>query len=410
MKTPNDISLSDFIHKTHFRTFAKIMPRVKEKFGDKYTEQDVKDVIASFVKDPPNLDQRKYYNKIFSDHLHAWMMDILDNGGQTPIYNNKAEKEENEMSKPVVYYWLMFINVNTRFACAYPIQRKKIDDVFDELQKFVSEHKCVSITSDKEAAFTSQRITNYLKRKDISQYIVLDGNHTSLAIIDSFIRHLRDMNITNEKSKYQSHHSKYRNFSPHRMFELLEEYNNTIHTTTHMKPIDMENDEKKERQYIAFQLIRRSKMKNHDIPNGHFVRIVLSKDAMKKMRFKVSREAYKIIGREGKNYIVSAEDETTTTLPRHRLIDLGPHLPNKYKFAETMPEGYFRPTSIINKDGEKYLVAYGDNGAGLMRKLELRRHHPQIKSKLEKEYHKPTTIKVRVPRNYSHVRINLNHE
>ena len=151
MKTPDDIPLSDFIHKTHYRTFEKVMPRVKEKFGDKYTEQQVRDVIDSFVKDPPKLDQRKYYNKIFSDHLHAWMMDILDNGGQTPIYNSKAEKEEKEMSKPVVYYWLMFININTRYACAYPIQRKSFKDVYDKLQKFLSEHKCVSITSDKEA-------------------------------------------------------------------------------------------------------------------------------------------------------------------------------------------------------------------------------------------------------------------
>ena len=87
-----------------------------------------------------------------------------------------------------------------------------------------------------------------MKSKNISQYIVLDNNHTSLAVIDSFIRHLRDMNITNEKSKYQSHHSKYRNFSTHRMNELINIYNNTIHSTTEMKPIEMENDIKKEKQ------------------------------------------------------------------------------------------------------------------------------------------------------------------
>ena len=58
-----------------------------------------------------------------------------------------------------------------------------------------------------------KRIKKLREEKNISQYIVLDNNHTSLAIIDSFIKHLRDRNITNEKSKYQSHHSKYRNFS-----------------------------------------------------------------------------------------------------------------------------------------------------------------------------------------------------
>ena len=73
-----------------------------------------------------------------------------------------------------------------------------------------------------------------------------------------------------------------------------------------MKPVDMENDEDKEKQYIAFNLIRRSKMKNHDIPTGHYVRIVLSKDLMKKRRYKVSREVYVVSGRDGKNYFISA--------------------------------------------------------------------------------------------------------
>ena len=57
----------------------------------------MKEIIKSFVNDPKHLNQKKYYNKIFSDHIHSWMMDLLDNSGQSPDYNNKAEKEENEM-------------------------------------------------------------------------------------------------------------------------------------------------------------------------------------------------------------------------------------------------------------------------------------------------------------------------
>ena len=139
--------------------------------------------------------------------------------------------------------------------------------------------------------------------------------------MDSFIRHLRDMNINNEKSKYQSHHSKYRNFSVKRMNRLIDIYNNTVHSSTNMKPKDMEEDERKEREYIAYCLIKRSKMKNHDIPTNHYVRIVLSKDLMKKRRYKVSREVYIVSGRDGKNYFIRAEDNTTTALPRHRVID-----------------------------------------------------------------------------------------
>ena len=118
---------------------------------------------------------------------------------------------------------------------------------------------------------------------------------------------------------------------------------------------------------------------------------------MKKRRYKVSREVYKVSGRDGKNYFISAEDNTTTSLPRHRLIDLGETIPSKYKLAETMPEGYHLPTKIINKDKKKLLVQYGEDGAGELRKVDLRRHHPQLKTQLEKEFEKPTTIRLKVP-------------
>ena len=389
--------LKHFIEKLHLRTFSKIMPHVKEKFPNA-TEQQVKDIIKSFIHDPKRLDQKQYYNKIFSDHPHAWMMDLLDNSGQTSDYNNKAEKEAVEMTKRYPIYWFMFININTRFAVAYPIYNKTNEKIFQILQQFIHEHQCVSLTSDKESAFVSEQTSNFLKRNNISQYIVLDDNHTSMAVMDSFIRHLRDMNINNEKSKFQSHHSKYRNFSVNRMKKIIDIYNNTVHSTTHMTPKEMESDEKKERDYIAFCLIRRSKSKNHDIPIGHYVRIVLSKELMKKRRFKVSREVYIVSGRDGKNYFIQAADNTTTSLPRHRLIDLGPTKPDKYKLAETIPEGFHIPSKIINKEKKKLLVEYGNNGAGELRKLELRRHHPQIKTQLEKDYEKQTTIHLKVPK------------
>ena len=379
--------LTRFIHKLHYRTFDKIWPHVQEKFPQA-TEEQVRAVIKGFVKDPPKLKVKQYFNRIFSDHPHAWMMDLLDNSGTTPEYNNKAEVESEEMKKEYPIYWIIFINVNTRYAAAYPLYHKDTAHVIEVLRQFLSEHKCSSLTSDKESAFIAKETSTFLKQRNISQYIVLDNNHTSLAIIDSFIRHLRDRNITNEKSKYQSHHSKYRNFSTKRMKQLLDIYNNTIHSTTGLKPIDMQNDIKLERQYIAYCLIHKQKKKSHDIPTNHFVRVVLSKDIMKKRRFKVSRECYKITGREGYNYIISAADHTSTTLPRHRLIDLGSTKPDKYKLADTIPNALPSIESIIskNKTGGLLVNYANDAGAKEVRQVDLRRHHPQVMSKVEREF------------------------
>lgn len=383
---PSDDEVKHAILKLHYRTFDKVWSHIHRKYS-LATKEQVKDVINTLLKDPKRLDQKKYYNPIFSTHPHAWMMDLLDNDGKTEDYPGKAEIEQvgNQHKKQKPNWWYIFININTKFACAYPLKSKKVDDVFSVLKQFLSEHKCVSLTSDKESAFVSDTIVNYCKTKEISQYIVLDGNHTSLSPIDSFIRHLRDRNITNEKAHNQSHHSKYRNFSYNRMEKLITTYNKTIHSTTKMTPEEMENDLQKERKYIAHCLIRRSKMKNYDIPNGHFVRIVLDKSQMKKKRFKLSRECYKVSGRDGKNYFISAEDETRTSLPRWKLIDLGKDKPNNINFANTIPGTMMHEPKGLIKDGNSYIVDYGNAGSGRITKGVLRRHHPQIETKLERE-------------------------
>ena len=45
-------------------------------------------------------------------------------------------------------------------------------------------------------------------------------------------------------------------------------------------------------------------MKDHTIPDGHYVRMILAKNVMKKRRYKVSREVYIVSGRDGKNYFI----------------------------------------------------------------------------------------------------------
>ena len=397
--------LERFIHKLHYRTFDKIWQHVLEEQNkpvnprfQNVTEDQVKDIIKGFVKDPPKLKQEKYYNTIFSDHPHAWMMDLLDNAGETPVYNNKAEVESKEMMKQYPIYWYIFININTRYVVTYPLYHKDTQHVLSKLRDFIRDYKCSSLTSDKESAFIAKETSNLLKQHNISQYIVLEHQHTTLSILDSFIRHLRDRNITNEKSKYQSHHSKYRNFSTKRMRQLLDTYNNTVHSVTNLKPKDMQNDIRLERKYIAYHLIKRYKYKEHNIPVNHYVRIVIAKDIMKKRRYKVSRECYKITGRDGRNYFVSAADETTISLPRHRLIDLGPNIPTKYKLADTIPNALPTIKGLITKNETGgYLANYGnDIGAKDIRKVDIRRHHPQVESKAEKDYRAETTIHLRL--------------
>ena len=337
-QSTNEAQLKRFIYKLHYRTFDKIWPHVHQHYPN-VSEEHVRSIIRGFVKDPPKLRVKQYFNKIYADHPHAWMCDLLDNAGKTDDYKNKDTIEAKEKTKLYPRYWFIFIGINTRYVVAYPLFDKNKQQVNQILNHFLSNFKCTSLTSDKESAFIANENVDLLRRHHVSQFIVIDNNHTSLALIDAFIRHLRDRNTPTEKSKYQSYHSKYRNFSFKRMKQLVDTYNNTIHNATGYKPIDMLNDVKLERQYIANCLIRKMRAKPHDIPVGHYVRIVITKNIMKKKRFKVSRECYVIKRRDGFNYLVSAADDTTMSLPRHRLIDLGDKKPDKYKLANTFVNG-----------------------------------------------------------------------
>ena len=126
--------LERFIHKLHYRTFDKIWPHVHEnpRFQG-VTEQQVKDIIRNFVKDPPKhkLHQEKYFKAIYSDHPHAWMMDLLENTGQTDDYNNKANVEAKEHTKQYPNYWYIFINMCFCFFCEYISSSFKSSKIFE---------------------------------------------------------------------------------------------------------------------------------------------------------------------------------------------------------------------------------------------------------------------------------------
>jgi hypothetical protein len=49
-----------------------------------------------------------------------------------------------------------------------------------------------SLESDEEKSFVSSEILSYLKIKNVDYYVIKEQQHQSLAIIDRFIRTMRD--------------------------------------------------------------------------------------------------------------------------------------------------------------------------------------------------------------------------
>jgi hypothetical protein len=221
---------------------------------------------------------------------------------------------------------------------------------------------------DDEAGFSAAATEKWYEEHKVSCKVIADSNHTALAPIDRMIRTLRDMNTPTIKTERTSENPKYRDFSEKRMAKLIQIYNETEHTTTREKPIDMKDDREKETKYIIKRLYkqeRRHKIKDYELEEGCFVRYVIPRDKMKKARYKVSPEAYQIKGRDGHSYIIMAKDGSTLTVSRWRLFPLGKQLPPKMKLGATFEKDHGKsvraiPQSIlkVDKTKKKYLVEW----------------------------------------------------
>jgi hypothetical protein len=227
-----------------------------------------------------------------------------------------------------------------------------------------AKHKVVSIRCDEEAGLDTKLVNDWLEANKISAKSIRDQNHTSLSVIDRFIRTLRDMNTPTEKTERTSMNRKYRDFTEKRMNKLLEIYNNTVHRATGKKPIDMDGNDKDERGYIIkklYQSERRHKIKDYNLAKGMYVKYILPRDGKKKHRYKVSPECYRIMGKDGHAYIIAARDGSTLILTRWRLIPVGDTLPHGMKLARTVNDGkngIIKRITHYNKDTDTYSVLW----------------------------------------------------
>ena len=377
--TLRDIDIDKAIDKTHLRSTRKIIQHIKKTYPD-VTDEQVQRVIKSRPKDNYTHDVSRYYYPVYSNHLHGYQMDLLEQSNSNTEYPK---------------YYLILININTRYAYAYPVQNKRQESIKKVLEQFISEHKINSIVCDNEAAFSSKVVLDLLTAHNISLRIINDKRHTALSVIDRFIRTLRDMNIPTVKTQHQSDHPKYRDFSIKRMNKLLDIYNNTVHNATGHTPAEMNNDDELQKQYIAkklYELERKRTQVDFELEPGTYVRYIVTKEPHLKKRYKISPEAYRISHREGNSYVIIAQDGTVKTISRWRLIPLGNTLPDKIKFANTLGNNNGAVEEILNYNPQtrKYLVRFtmpnGQEYNDEIPETYLRGATPQIQSELEKQY------------------------
>ena len=200
----------------------------------------------------------------------------------------------------------MFINQNTKYADSFPMENRSSQSVLNAIQTFVKEHRVSTLVSDAERAFMSKDVVEFLISNRIELYtIVAENMKTGLSVINRFMRTLRDMIGKN------------RNIDEIEMRNLLKRYNKTVNSSTGFAPKDMTEDD--EIRYIAQKILQQkaiSQEEGYELGICELVRVVVPKKTLTKTRDQLSPAHYRIFGKEGLNYIIQADDGTTTRRTR----------------------------------------------------------------------------------------------
>jgi hypothetical protein len=382
--------MNDQVHEIldglRFRTFDKVYNSVKSQIPT-ITKKELRKIIIERKKDKhlKRNQVRPYEIKIFSPVLNTWFMDLLDNGAKGDLA--KLGKEN------IPRYWHIFIGTNNRYAVAQPLNSKNAADIKQSLITFINKYHPAKLTSDQEKAFMEKLNIELMKENNVLLQTVPEQNHSTLAIIDRFIRTLRDMNRPVDGEDKQSTDDEFKTFDINKMNKLINVYNNTFHSTIKCSPKEMFDDKDKEKEFIFKCMEKRDKQKrieDFELKDNEFVRYVISRDPMNKKRYNVSNESYKIAGKEGNHYILEAEDGTTMIKPRFQLIKSDV---NKYKQAKTVNgawNGVLKEIISYDKRTNRYKVKFDDGKGGIyidtIPVSYLRGRYPTRMTKLEKEF------------------------
>ncbi len=331
----NDISTQPF------KTMHHIYPQIRKHYsyldGKTFKKRISKHINERMPHDIHIKEHslKPYMLKIFSNTLNCWMHDIFDN---------------TSLGSP--RYWHIFIGVNNRYVIAHPLESKSSEAIHKSLLTFLQRVRPRKLTSDMEKSFNSTQNRELLKEYHCQYHFVNSKhNHSSLGIIDRFIRTLRDMNTPMKSDKLQSDDISFRVISLNKMLSLLKSYNNTIHTAINATPLEMYTNQNLEKEYIyecLEQKYSQTRISDFSLKVGQHVRVrMMRSNGIVKKRFQYSHEKYIISAIRGNMYEVSSKNGNKRLYPRYRLIpveiphdDVSKTCANTcvYKMGRSLPE------------------------------------------------------------------------
>ena len=295
--------MHNIVANSHFKSLSRLYPTIAKQYPDITKREVMKEIKKKFHDRHLKMTQKRpYMVRIFDPVIGCYFHDFLQQTGDRP--------------QGYPHYFHIFIESNARYAFAYPVDDKTEQTAIETLDKFISDNNgrpIVKLTSDGERAFDSSEFKDYCKSKNIMLRIVNDRAHTSLGLVDRFIRTLRDMHQPIRRGEPEQRSVEMDNFSTQEMMMLVDEYNNTFHKTIGCSPKEMYDNPDLEREWIRkmerFKTIQKN-IEDFDIKVGSYVRYRMNKDDLAggKRRSQFSLEKYRVLKRIGNRYVLQPTD------------------------------------------------------------------------------------------------------
>ena len=207
----NDLPYKD---KQWGTVLVKNIINTKQKLGmgNNFTMEDLSEELNKPVT---HKFQRKKTIVNYIDHIHS--ADLVD----MKMYS-KIDKGYNHI--------FTNIDIFSKYAWAFPIKTKKIQDVKLCFQKIFKERKPDYLWTDKEPAFFSKEMLKYFEDNNVKIYHT--NSHLKAVNIERFNRSLRELMM---KQFVKNNNTVWYNILP----KLIKTYNNRYHSTIKMKPIEV---------------------------------------------------------------------------------------------------------------------------------------------------------------------------
>lgn len=264
-----------------------------------FNNEEVKELTRPYKK--PTVHYPIYSTRPFQ----RLQIDLMDMAGTYNVYPTQTNRGYR--------YIMCAVDIFTRKAFVRPLKTKSINkdkEIVNEFEKIFKEVKqeipheykneTIILDSDNEGSFLSKTFEKFCEENNITQNLVNPGDTRGKGVVERFNMTLRRMILVYTTYKETKNWIDVLN-------ELVDYYNNKIHSTIRMTPNDAtEEKNKNEVKEVYDDQRNEAQEKIGDIPIGTRVRTLITKTMTdKKTSVRWSKAIHTVERQEGNNYYVN---------------------------------------------------------------------------------------------------------